>query len=153
MKRLVSKLVGGGAAVVGSSLAFATTVAAQRYSYDYTFNSADAAAATGLAGMAYGLNFLMLCCFCCIPVILSIVLFIFVYKDTQKYNIENGIIWAILAFTWVGLLIYLLAVRPDAVREFEKKHPHNNSNDHNSNHSTDVKKEEVKDVEVREVKE
>lgn len=122
MKRLASKAIAAGATIVGSSIAFATTVAAQRYTYDYTYNSADAAAATGLLSVFGGAYFLYICCICCIPLLISLAIFIFIYKDTQKYNVENGLLWAIFGLTWVGLLIYLLAVRQDAIREFEKNH-------------------------------
>lgn len=138
MKRLASKLIGAGAAVVGSSLAFASTVAAQRYTYDYTYNAADAAAATGLMSVFGGAYVLYLCCICCIPILISLAIFIFIYKDTQKYNVENGLLWSIFGLTWVGLLIYLLAVRQDAIKEHERKQGHS----HTSNNVVAEKKEE-----------
>jgi len=122
MKRLASKAIAAGATIVGSSIAFATTVAAQTYSYDYTpytYSSGDAAAGGLFASMGIALY----CCIACVPLIILIALAYCVYKDAQKYQVENAALWAVLTFFTglIGLLIYFLAIRPDAVKKMESK--------------------------------
>lgn len=123
MRRLASKAIAAGATVIGSSIAFATTVAAQSYSYNYTPYNATDAAAGGIFATA-GLAFY--CCVLCIPLIIVLALAYYVYKDATKYEVENPILWALLTlFTGViGLLIYFLAIKPEAVKKMEAKGTH-----------------------------
>lgn len=120
MKRLASKAIAVGATVVGSSIAFATTVAAQTYSYDYTPYTATDAAAGGLFASA---GIAIYCCIACIPLIILIALAYYVFKDAKKYEVDNAALWAALTFFTgiIGLLIYFLAIRPDAVKKMESK--------------------------------
>lgn len=118
MKKLVNKLLASGTGLTVSSLIFATTVAAQRY--DYSYDATDAAAG-GIFATA-GLFFY--CCFLCVPLIIVIALAYWVYKDAKKYEVENAPLWALLVLftSIIGILIYFLAIRPEAVKKFESKH-------------------------------
>lgn len=46
-----------------------------------------------------------------------------VYKDAIRNNVENPLIWALLTFIFnvMGLLVYYLGIKPDAVRAQEKQ--------------------------------
>ena len=120
MRRLASKAIAAGATVIGSSIAFATTVAAQTYSYDYTPYNTTAAAGGLFAG---GLGIVIYCCIACVPLIILLGLAYYVYKDANKYQVENAALWALLTFFTgiVGLLIYFLAIRPEAIKKMEAK--------------------------------
>lgn len=117
MKRLVSKVVAAGATIVGSSIAFASTVAAQRYTYDYTYDATEEAAGGVIASM----GILFYCCILCIPLLVLFGFAYWVYKDATKYKVENPALWGLLTFCTgiVGLLIYFLAIRPEAVKKLE----------------------------------
>ncbi len=137
MKRLASKAIAAGATIVGSSIAFATTVAAQTYSYDYTpyttYSAGDAAA----GGLFATFGIALYCCIACVPLVILVALAYYVYKDAQKNNVENAALWAVLTFFTglIGLLIYFLAIRPDAIKKMESK---------GVTHSEPVKVEEPK---------
>ena len=122
MKRLASKAIAAGATVVGSSIAFATTVAAQTYSYDYTpytYSTGDAAA----GGLFATFGIALYCCIACVPLVILIALAYYVYRDAQKNQVENAALWALLTFFTglIGFLIYFLAIRPDAIKKMESK--------------------------------
>jgi len=59
--------------------------------------------------------------------IIVIALAYYVYKDAVKYEVENPGLWALLTlFTGgvIGILIYFLAIRPEAVKKMEAKGTH-----------------------------
>jgi hypothetical protein len=107
--------LGAIAAVASTFLINATPVLAQRY--DITSTVSDA---YGFAGLSFGLVALY-CCVLCVPVIILIVLAAYVYKDAKKNNVENAPLWALLTLITglIGLLIYFLAIRPEAIRKME----------------------------------
>lgn len=96
-------------------LASATPVLAQ---YDYYYDYADVVDSSAAAGI-FGVTSLLACCIPLIAVIVSVVLAIVVYKDAQKNKVENPILWALLTlfFSLIGLLVYYLAIRPDAMKK------------------------------------
>lgn len=119
MKRIANKMLSTVATFATFSLlaASAATVAAQRYTYDYTVTDA-----AGAGGFAIGM-ILVYCCIICVPLILFIALSVWVYKDAQKNKVDNAALWAVLTFFTglIGILIYLLAVRPDAIKKMESE--------------------------------
>lgn len=71
---------------------------------------------------AAGFFFFMIYCMACLcGLAIGLIIPFFVYKDAVKNEIENPILWAVVTFffTVPGLLIYLLAIRPDAVKKKE----------------------------------
>lgn len=96
--------------------ALTNVVSANGYYYDYTTDAAaDAAAASGF----FGLSLIYICCVCLVPLIVGGVLAYVVYKDAKKNNVENPALWAILTFFFslIGLLVYFLAIRPEAIKK------------------------------------
>ncbi|MCS7317379.1 MAG: hypothetical protein NZZ41_03540 [Candidatus Dojkabacteria bacterium] len=77
-------------------------------SYDFSTDVQDGI--VGLTAMIF-----YTCC-CCILLIPWLYICYWVYVDSKKLNVENSILWVLLTlFTGiVGLLIYLLAIRPEA---------------------------------------
>lgn len=70
------------------------------------------------AAEAVGLGFstiIWLCC-CCLIWLPFFVIAYLVYKDAQKNNIDNAMLWALLAFFFplFGILIYFLVARNNA---------------------------------------
>jgi hypothetical protein len=115
MGNLLRKAAAASTTIAAMSLAFASTVSAQTYRYDYTTTAASDAAAGGIfAGFG-----LIWCCIMCVPFVILLGLAIFVYKDAEKNKVENGVLWAILTFFTgiIGLLIYLLAIKPEAIKK------------------------------------
>lgn len=123
MRRLASKAIAAGSTVVAASIAFASKVAAQTYTYDYSPYNATDAAAGGIFATA-GLAFY--CCILCIPLIVVVALAYYVYKDANKYEVDNAGLWALLTLVTgvIGLLIYFLAIKPEAVKKMEAKGTH-----------------------------
>ncbi len=119
MKKFITRAAAASATIAASSVALASTVFAQNYGYDYTYSTGNSAAA---ASVGFGVIALY-CCIACIPLIILVALAVFVYKDAEKYKVENGALWAVLTFFTglVGLLIYFLAIRPDYVKKMESK--------------------------------
>lgn len=119
MKRIANKMLSSVATFATTSLvvASAATVAAQRYTYDYSVTDA-----AGAGGFAIGM-ILIYCCALCIPLLIVIGLAVWVYKDAQKNKVDNAALWAILTFFTglIGILIYLLAIRPDAIKKMESE--------------------------------
>ena len=62
---------------------------------------------------------LVICCSLCLGFIVPLILAILVYKDATKNNIENAVLWAIIAFIFniVGTLIYFFLIRPEAIKK------------------------------------
>ena len=77
-----------------------------------TYSSNDAAA-TGFAALFTGGT--MIFSLCCIGLmwLLWAGLAYWVYKDAQKHNVDNAVLWAILTFFFglIPLVIYLAAIR------------------------------------------
>jgi len=115
MGKVFSKVLAAGSAVVAFTL-MAAPVMAQSY-YDYGYTPADTAAATGIFAVT---SFLPLLC-CCVMYLVFIGIGIWVYKDAKKHNIDNAAVWAILCvfFTVIGLLIYFLVPRAEAMKKME----------------------------------
>lgn len=115
MRKLFSRFVAAVSAVAAYTL-LATPAFAQSYYYDYP-TTAAADATVGIGVMA------LYVCICCVALIVPLGLAIWVYKDAEKNHVENGILWAILTFffTLIGLLVYLLAIRPEAIKKMEGK--------------------------------
>ncbi|MEO6729239.1 MAG: hypothetical protein ABIM99_04925 [Candidatus Dojkabacteria bacterium] len=114
MRKTFSKVLAAASAVVAYSL-LATPVFAQSYVYDYGYT--DAAAATGLAGF----SFVWALCACCIPLIINGVIAYYIYKDAKKNHIDNEAVWAIVGFFFslLGLLVYFLVPRAEAMKKME----------------------------------
>lgn len=86
------------------------------YDYDlYTDYTVDSAAGLGVFFASAGI---WLVC-CCIGLIINIALAYLVYSDAKKNNVENGMLWAVVTFffTLIGLLVYFLAIRPEAMKK------------------------------------
>lgn len=116
MRNLLKKSAIFASTLVATSVALVSTVSAQGYTYSYDYGT------TAAAGTLFAGGFTVIwCCVACIPLIILIALAIWVYKDAEKYKVDNAILWAILTFVTgiIGLLIYLLAVRPDAKAKVE----------------------------------
>ncbi|MFS8130450.1 MAG: hypothetical protein ACMG57_00575 [Candidatus Dojkabacteria bacterium] len=118
MRKTFSRILAAASAVVAFTL-LATPAFAQSYVYDYGTTAADATAAT--AGV--GLSLVWALCVCCVPLIIDSVLAYLVYKDAKKHNIENPALWAALTFffTLIGLLVYYLVPRTEAMKKMEGK--------------------------------
>lgn len=110
MSKLMNVLVGLSTTVL--FLASATAVAAQSYRYDY---AVDDIAAAGTLGVGY---LIFICCAVICGFAVNFLVAYFVYTDAKKLNIDSALLWAVVSFffTVIGLLIYLLAIRPDAQR-------------------------------------
>lgn len=110
--------IGNLAYIILLSSIFSTQATAQTLSYSYRTNDP----------LIFGVtSFVYLLC-CCIFAIPWLFICFWIYKDAKKNNIENPILWALLAFftSIIGILIYLLAVRPDAIKK--NSNSSNNSN-------------------------
>jgi hypothetical protein len=94
-------------------LLISTPVLAQKM-----YMTTDQASFLGLTGVWI---FVVICCLACLPLILSFVLAYVVYNDAQKNNVPDGIVWALITFFFnvIGLLVYFLAIKPEAVRKIE----------------------------------
>ncbi|SRR5260221_5752266 len=111
-------------------LAAPSQVMAQTY-YTNAYTTTPGNAAAGMAAAGVGSIFSILfscfyCLLCTVPFILLIALAIYVYNDAVKYNVDTPILWALVTFFFpvVGLLIYFLAIRADAIKAMEaKKNP------------------------------
>lgn len=116
MKRFALKAATAGATVAGASVALAQSVSAQGYYY----TTSDLGGA--YAGLAFG-SILLYCCILCVPLIIWAVVSYLVYKDAVKNNVDNAALWGILVFFFsiVGILIYFLAIRPEAIKKNEGK--------------------------------
>ncbi len=97
-----------------SSLLVTVPVLASGYDYTYS-NAADAAAATTFLGG----TFLLACCPLIIYVVFDLVIAYIVYSDAKKNKVENGVLWAVITFFFslIGLLVYFLAIRPEAMKK------------------------------------
>jgi hypothetical protein len=110
LKSKITKVVGAGATFATFAMA-AAPVAASGYDYYYTSSAADAS--FGLMSAAIWL------CACCVPFLFGLVLGYVVYKDAKKNGVDNPALWGILTFffTLVGVLVYYLAIKPDAMKK------------------------------------
>jgi len=104
---------------VGYTLA-STPVLAQSYDY-YTYSAASDAAASSV----FGFGMLLSCCIPLFAIVICAVLAYVVYKDAQKNKVENPALWAILTlfFSVIGLLVYFLAIRPEAIKKMQGVQP------------------------------
>jgi len=70
----------------------------------------DVSAGAGIAGCG------MFACFMIIPLVIMGVCGYVVYNDATKNNIDNAVLWAVVAAftTWIGLLIYFLVIKKQA---------------------------------------
>lgn len=111
----------------GLMLFGANTVAAQSYGYTYDYdydrliNGSAGAAATGVALGTTSL--IVICCSLILAFAVNFAIAWFVYKDAKKHKIDNAMLWSIICFffTLLGLIVYLAAIRPDAIRAAEGK--------------------------------
>jgi hypothetical protein len=112
------KFLTGLGTVIASLFVFAVPALASGY-YDSTYYSASDAAAASVFGLG-GLG-IWLVCVCCVPLVLGGILAYVVYTDAKKNNVDNPALWAVLTFFFnlLGILIYFLAIRPDAIRKME----------------------------------
>jgi hypothetical protein len=94
-----------------SAMALSTARAAAYYTSSYS--STDDAAATGIAALFTGGMIIIPLCCGLLGFLVWVVVAFLIYKDAQKNNVDNPILWAIVVwFTGViGILIYLLAIR------------------------------------------
>lgn len=139
MRKLSQKLLGGSALFTAASILVPVLAQAQTYRYDYDYSAGDAA-----AGAAFGGTMLAVyVCVCCISLIVPIICAVIVYKDAQKNNVENAILWTVISFFFplIGLLVYFLAIKPEAV----KKNGGLNATVSNVASKIEEKVEEVKD--------
>jgi ABC-type transport system involved in multi-copper enzyme maturation permease subunit len=124
MRNLSQKLLGGALAFGVVSVVSTVIAHAQSYSAYYDDSYYGNTAADGIFG---GASLLMTCVWCCFGLVIlafPLICAIVVYKDAKKYNVENGFLWAILTFFFniIGLLIYFLAIKPEAVRKHQSAH-------------------------------
>jgi Na+/proline symporter len=142
MKNIFKKATLTSIVFAASSLLTSAVVLAESYDYEYDWNTSDDAA-EGFLGLGFGL--LWLCFVCCLPIIISSVLAYIVYKDAKKNNVENGPLWAVLTFFFnlIGILVYFLAIRPEALKKSEGV---------KSEVKSEPKKEEVKEEKKEETK-
>jgi len=116
--KILNKIAAASVTFAVTSSVLITTVAAQSYDSTY-YRSTDSAANAGL-----GIGVLAFyCCICLISLLVPTAIAYFVYKDAVRNEVDNPILWAILTFflTVVGLLIYFLAIRPDAIKQKESR--------------------------------
>lgn len=116
MGKVFSKVLAAGSAIAGFTL-LAAPVMAQSYMYDYGYTGADTAA--GVAGLGFGVVYML--CICCVPLIISSVVAYLVFKDAKKHNIDNAAVWALLCFFFnvIGVLVYFLVPRAEAMKKKE----------------------------------
>ncbi len=116
----LGKVLAGIATGAGYTLLSATPVFAQSYDY-YTYSAASDAAASGI----FGFSMLLSCCIPLFMMVIAGVLAYVVYKDAKKNNVENPALWAILTFFFslLGLLVYYLAIRPEAIKKMQGVQP------------------------------
>ena len=120
MRKLVLKIVGVLSGSATATLLMSGSVMAQSYYDNGLYTSTYAANSAGLAGF----SLVYICCILLCSLIPVILIAYFIYKDAVRNEVENPILWAAICgiFTLVGLLIYLLAIRPDAIKKMEMKH-------------------------------
>ncbi|MBN1915518.1 hypothetical protein JW796_00795 [Candidatus Dojkabacteria bacterium] len=117
MKKLF--IVASVAIIAMSSFALAGTTALAQVdddpfgTYEYTYSSSDdEEAAKALMGV--GMIFWVV--FCCVWLLISGGLAFWVYSDSKKNSVENGVLWAVLTFLFglIPLLIYFLAIKKNS---------------------------------------
>lgn len=97
------------------------TISAQRdddFSFEFDSTSDDEEA--GAIGLIFSL--LIICCVVIFSFAVPFGFAVWVYKDANKYEVENAFLWALLTFffTLIGVLVYFLAIRPDYKKKFEE---------------------------------
>ncbi len=121
-------------AVMVAAMLFVTVgaVPAMAQSYDYSYGdyeayldsaysdyaAASTAAATGIASWGVA-SIVLTCCGILLGLAIQFGLTYWVYKDAKKNKADNEVLWALITFFTglIGLLIYVLAIRPEAVRK------------------------------------
>ena len=80
--------------------------------YDSVYSTSDAAAISAI----YGGSMLVYLLCCCFWLVIALVISYLVYKDAQKNNVDNPMLWAIVTFFLglIGVVIYLLVARNNA---------------------------------------
>ena len=115
MRKLSQRIMGSAFAISLISFLVPVLAHAQTYRYTDTYTMDDAGGAVALGG-AVIIFYLIGCCISLsIPIICAVV----VYRDAKKNNVENAILWVLLSFFFsiIGLLVYFLAIKPEAVRK------------------------------------
>jgi hypothetical protein len=127
--RKLAKLAAGVTTVIAAIQALAITVAAQSYDWtDWYSDYADTAAQAATVGILGSTTVaIVVCCVAIVGFGINIALAYFVYRDATKNKVDSPILWALLTFflTLIGLLIYLLAIRPEAIRKMQGAAPTN----------------------------
>jgi len=82
------------------------------------YAEASTVAATGIASWGIA-SIALACCSVVVGLAIMIGMTYWVYKDAKKNRVENEILWAAITFFTgiIGLLIYVLAIRPEAVKK------------------------------------
>jgi len=113
MRKLITGAVGG----IATLLTLATAVYAN--GYNYTYDLSDVTASSAGTAVAGTVGLVVWCCIILFAFLVPVVLAIVVYKDAEKNKVENAIIWALLTFFFnvIGLLVYFLAIRPEAMKK------------------------------------
>ncbi len=94
------------------------------YSAYDDYLATSTAAATGLMGLST-VWIIAICCGAVIGLAIQIGITYWVYKDAKKNKAGNEVLWAVITFFTglLGLLIYALAIRPEAVRNAQGSKP------------------------------
>lgn len=97
-----------------SQILLTTSAFAQRSYTTYETTSSDDAAGAAVASLVLSSFFLCYCVFIIIMLALSIWMIVWTYKDAQKRNNPNAVLWAVLVFFFglIPFIVYLF-VRKD----------------------------------------
>lgn len=123
MKKFISKFALSASIATVASFLTTATINAQSYRLDTSIS--DAAGAS----FAWG-SIILMCCIFIVSFAIPVILGVYVYKDAQKNGVDNPLLWAIITiiFTVIGLLIYFLGIRPDAIRRKENSSSNRSQN-------------------------
>jgi len=119
--KFFSKFLSVSAILLSYFITAVSAVSAQGFDYSYDFDLNNPLGAGVVTAAGY--TIFVIICSCCIPLIVLAVIGFIIYKDAKKNEVNNPMLWAIIcAITGIiGLLIYLLSVRPDAIKAKEDR--------------------------------
>lgn len=120
MKSLAAKL---GGSILTSGAFFTVVSTINVVSASYHNEPGDDVA--GIIGFMFICGFYIFILMC--PFIINLALAYYVYNDAVKMKIDNPMLWAIVTFFFnvIGLVIYYLGIRQDAIRKQEKDNKNN----------------------------
>jgi hypothetical protein len=123
MKSIIKVTAGTAGGVLALLTTLVSPVLASGSDYWWTGSDIESqVASTAIIGG--GMSIAVIISICCGFIFyfgIDILLAFLVYRDAQKNKVDNAVLWAILTlfFNLVIILVYFLAIRPEAIRKLE----------------------------------